>query len=350
MAAPHVTGVAALLKAQDATRDWRSIKNLLLASGDTYPALTNTVTGRRLNAYEALSCVGSTVLSPLQPVGKTGTVGVALTVAALHINCADPNGEVTVTVDPGGETVRLSDNGIGADQVAGDGIYSGQWVPTATGTYALLFPNGDKTTVTILSPYTSTSTTFDYRNIQGVSLQLADGSSASVNAPFDIMFGGHAFTTLFVSGNGTINVSTPFLRNGTNEALPTSRIDTLVAPFWDELIAHPGPGAGRNVFWAVMGEAPHRELVIEWRDLEHSLCPGTVVRFEVVFFEGRSDVLFNFATTAFGGKCAALQITADRPQSASRRRAARRHPSASTRRTSPTAPPCSGRRSHHRKS
>ncbi len=35
MAAPHVTGVAALLKAQDPTRDWRAIKNLILAGGDT---------------------------------------------------------------------------------------------------------------------------------------------------------------------------------------------------------------------------------------------------------------------------------------------------------------------------
>ena len=39
MAAPQVTGVAALLKAQDPTRDWRAIKNLILAGGDTLPAL-----------------------------------------------------------------------------------------------------------------------------------------------------------------------------------------------------------------------------------------------------------------------------------------------------------------------
>ena len=33
MATPHVTGVAALLKAQDPTRDWTKIKNLILSSG-----------------------------------------------------------------------------------------------------------------------------------------------------------------------------------------------------------------------------------------------------------------------------------------------------------------------------
>jgi subtilisin family serine protease len=35
MATPHVTGVAALLKAQNAARDWKAIKNLILASGTT---------------------------------------------------------------------------------------------------------------------------------------------------------------------------------------------------------------------------------------------------------------------------------------------------------------------------
>src|SRR5262249_14622039 len=34
MATPHVSGVAALLKAQDGTRDWRAIRNLILAGGD----------------------------------------------------------------------------------------------------------------------------------------------------------------------------------------------------------------------------------------------------------------------------------------------------------------------------
>src|SRR5947207_624166 len=50
MATPHVTGVAALLKAQDPERDWRAIKNLILAGGDTISSLANTITAKRLNA------------------------------------------------------------------------------------------------------------------------------------------------------------------------------------------------------------------------------------------------------------------------------------------------------------
>ncbi|MBI4488165.1 MAG: S8 family serine peptidase, partial [Deltaproteobacteria bacterium] len=133
MATPHVTGVAALLKAQDSGRDWRAIKNLILAGGDNNPSMSNSITGKRLNANGALICSNSTVLSRLRPISDTitGSIGTPIDLAALHINCADPNGNVSVTVDPGGQMVTLMDDGLGIDQAEGDGIYSGQWTPSA---------------------------------------------------------------------------------------------------------------------------------------------------------------------------------------------------------------------------
>ena len=77
MATPHVTGVAALPEGADPTRDWRAIKNLILAGGDTIPALANTVTQKRLNARGALACSNATVFSRLLPIGAstTGAIG-----------------------------------------------------------------------------------------------------------------------------------------------------------------------------------------------------------------------------------------------------------------------------------
>jgi subtilisin family serine protease len=55
MATPHVSGAAALLEAQDSTRDAAALKKLLMDTVDVIPALSGTsVTGGRLNLAKAL--------------------------------------------------------------------------------------------------------------------------------------------------------------------------------------------------------------------------------------------------------------------------------------------------------
>jgi hypothetical protein len=152
MATPHVTGVAALIHALYPGSDWRSVKNRILAGGDAKDALTQTtVTGRRLNVYGALTCSNSIVLNRLQPFGSILSVGLGtpIELAALHVKCAEPNGNVIVTVSPSNEMVTLLDNGIDNDQVAGDGIYTATWMPLIGGTFTLAFPGGDNVTVNV---------------------------------------------------------------------------------------------------------------------------------------------------------------------------------------------------------
>ena len=160
MAAPHVTGVAALIRAQNPQRDWKAIKNLILASGDVsecpfvFPDMY--ITAKTLNAQRALSCSNSVVRTRLRPIATKNLieeepvrwgVGRPLLLSVLHINCAQPNGTVVVPISPGSATVTLRDDGVGADQVAGDGIYSAHWTPTTGGTFTLSFPDGDLVTV-----------------------------------------------------------------------------------------------------------------------------------------------------------------------------------------------------------
>ena len=306
MATPHVAGVAALLKAQDPSRDWRAIRNLILAGGDNDANLTaNAVTGKRLNAFGSLTCSNSTVFSRLKPVQSavTGTPGTAIALSALNINCGVGNGNVSVTVSPGGQVVTLTDDGAAPDQVAGDGTFSGSFVPSSAGQFVLTFPNSDTVNVQVLSStsYTVQSTTFANRQITGANLNLGDDTSAQITPPFSILFGGGIFNTLFVSSNGNLNFTTSF-DAFTNTSLPTAALDgTLIAPFWDDLVAI---GGSQNVFFATSGTSPNRELVVEWRNLTAFLCDNTeTITFQVVFFEGRNDILFNYADATFGGSC-----------------------------------------------
>jgi len=126
MSTAHVTGVVGLVKAQEMTRDWIAIRNLLLAGGDDNTNLsTITVTGKRLNAHGSLSCSGSILLKRLKPTGAivNTVLGREVPLAALHIDCDAPAGDVTVTVTPGGQTITLLDiDDPSSFQVAGDGV------------------------------------------------------------------------------------------------------------------------------------------------------------------------------------------------------------------------------------
>jgi uncharacterized repeat protein (TIGR01451 family) len=308
MATPHVTGLVALLKAHNPSLDWIALRNLILSSGDPKPALADkTITGRRINAYQALTCTDAPLFAVLKPSATVG--GAPVTIAVLNINCANPAGPLSVTINPGGTVVTLVDNGVAPDLAANDGIYSGTWTPgdlCALGAYTLDFSNGQSLTVQVggaQGSYHCTTPSLSWRTFTGTNLNLGDDDEATITLSFPIRFGSASYTTLRVGTNGALSfhqADIPFR----NEGLPAGSFTTLVAPFWDDLYAV--PGTSTNVFWGVLGSAPNRELVIEWRDVRRYDCrndSSATVRFQVVFFENSSNVLFHYLDTVFGGAC-----------------------------------------------
>jgi hypothetical protein len=196
-ATAYATGVAALLKAQDPSRDWRAIKNLILAGGVNDPACSNilqsTITGKRLNAYGSMTCQNSPVLSRFRPAGSGWTpvnlpMGTQFTLEVLNINCAVPNEPISVTIQPGNIIVPLRDDGVWPDHAAGDGVFSAEIAASRVGSYTVVFPDGDNWRANVIPAYTHKVDTFNWRTITGTNLNLSDDSTATVSSPFPFMF------------------------------------------------------------------------------------------------------------------------------------------------------------------
>jgi subtilisin family serine protease len=128
MAAPHVTGLAGLIKSQAPSRSWKEIKNLILAGGENLNFYGNTIAGR-INALNSLTCTSRPVFSALE-FPSSFQAGMLTILSALSINCELPMGPVTVTTSSG-EIINLKDDGNYPDLAADDGIFSASWIPAS---------------------------------------------------------------------------------------------------------------------------------------------------------------------------------------------------------------------------
>src|SRR5262249_44515414 len=297
MATPHVTGVAALMKAYQPGLDWRTIKNRILAAGDPATDLSaTTATGKRLNAFAAMSCSGKTASARMQPRNDvvTTVAGAHVKLEMLNVNCDTPAGNTSVTVQPVGQNITLLDDGLGPDQAAGDGLYTADFVAPDSGTFTLSFSNGDQVQVKVLLTYSFQQIPFAPRTITGTSLALNDDQSRAIDLPFPIRFGGNTFQRVFVNSNGYVTLDYGF-NSAAPLPIPFPTTGSIIAAWWDDW--NPRFDAAENVYWAVNGTAPSRELVIEWRRLPYFVMVGpdpNGVTFQMVLFEDRDDVLFNY--------------------------------------------------------
>lgn len=322
MSSPHVTGVAALLKAQNGARDWRAIKNLIISSGTPLAELTDTtISGRRLRAADAdntgaLTCSNQAVQGRLKPLSDTLFIesGDLINVAMLNINCEAPAGPLSVTVQETATTVDLLDNGAGFDAASGDGIYSAQVdiQASALRTATINYPDASSLNVSVVENYpTVVRAPSDWCEIStsGQSLDVGDDVVDTVTSPFPIPFANieNAFRKLAITTNGTVslqhlNDNSTIVPLYENESLPTVSFQNLVAPYWDDLTAFDfGGNRVGSMRWGVFGSAPNRRLVVEWSNFLHITSSNrNGISFQAVFFENSTGVMFNYRDVTFG--------------------------------------------------
>ncbi|GII91931.1 hypothetical protein Ssi02_21620 [Sinosporangium siamense] len=105
------------------------------------------------------------------------------------------------------------------------------------------------------------------------------GNDTSVPLPFPFPFLGRFYDKAYVSGSGWIDFTADwrFRDNGT---LP-SLVSDAIFPFWDDLVVD----ADAGIYTAVVGTAPRRTFVVEWRNVQFHSAPAERVSFSALLGE-----------------------------------------------------------------
>ncbi|GIJ62978.1 LamG-like jellyroll fold domain-containing protein [Virgisporangium aurantiacum] len=223
---------------------------------------------------------------------------------AVNGTASDANGNPAVNalvrLEPGGATLRTGPDG----SFAFPNLAAGQYIVTATGgpcgataTSAVtideptfvgltLFPQAD------LFGYTCSTEERPFVPADQTVLPLTgDDKTIQVTLPFTVPFYGESATTAWVSTNGTLSIG-----DGTDAdeyrgtSLPDrSTPNGVIAPFWDDLMVD----GSASVRTAVLGTAPNRQFVVEWRNVIF-FSEDLRVTFEVILSEN-GDLAFTYA-------------------------------------------------------
>ena len=308
MAAPHVAGVAALIKAQFPDATPLGIKNLIFNTADRKPSLDGLVsTGARLNAANAVTCRNEPQVWIDRPVpGFAAVPGEPVELRVLASNCAVPDG-VTVTASSQGVEIELT--------AQGSGLYTGTMVPNAAGqiTIAAQAQLGDlvdshQVTGESVLNYRFQNDAFNWLDATG-GTELTFGRErdfqvdAAIGFPFT--FYNRTFEELSIGENGLVgfggtNLSTPF-----NQEIPdVFAPNGFIGAYWDNLDLEDGG----EIWYDTLGDAPNRQFVVSWIDIPHSAQTSGVtfgsgpydgITFQIILEETSNDILFQYLDADF---------------------------------------------------
>jgi N-acetylneuraminic acid mutarotase len=124
-----------------------------------------------------------------------------------------------------------------------------------------------------------------------------DDSSVQVSLPFGFSLYGQTYNTAFVATNGFLNFLAPDA-TFVNGSIPSQTAPNgAIYPFWDDLFMD-----GSSTAWTkLIGSAPDRQFVIEWRNVTFFSNRTPRVDFEVVLYEN-GQILTQYRNIANDGQ------------------------------------------------
>lgn len=115
-------------------------------------------------------------------------------------------------------------------------------------------------------------------------LQYDDEVSSYFNIGFDFTFYGNTYTTFAATTNGLIGFDGGPTYTYTNAAIPSlSNPNNSIYAFWDDLYPRE---ANADVLYRTIGEAPNRELIVQWTNYGYYSYPDLPMgTFQIILYE-----------------------------------------------------------------
>ncbi|MFI2215071.1 S8 family serine peptidase [Streptomyces sp. NPDC020141] len=93
-----------------------------------------------------------------------------------------------------------------------------------------------------------------------------DDATERVELPFPVPLYGKSYAAAWVGTNGTLSFGGAHTGDTNGQIPSASTPNAALYPFWDDLLLS---GEGAGVFTGVVGTAPHRAYIVEWRNAVH---------------------------------------------------------------------------------
>jgi glucose/arabinose dehydrogenase len=254
-----------------------------------------------LTAVDRGGLTGSTTVR-LDP--KTVDISLASVPSGLRVNLDGVNHTTPATTQViVGATISLS--APSPQPTAGATYNFGQWSDGGARTHVVVAPAAATTYTATFTGTTACGDTFGYtcatatgvpfvRAEQTVLPLTGDEAITSVALPFRVPLYGQTYNKVWIDVNGKLSFLDPGRSWGVNTPLPDAAApNAAVYPFWDDLLAR----ADSSVRTAMLGKAPNRQFVVEWRNIGMYGSTSARITFEVILGE-RGNIIVNYADLA----------------------------------------------------
>src|SRR6266540_2790648 len=129
--------------------------------------------------------------------------------------------------------------------------------------------------------YSCKGVPFSFISGDNLVMQNIDDSSVKVSLPFAFRYYGKNYSNVHIASNGFVNFLAPETTYF-NTSIPDASVPNgAIYAFWDDLMVD---GAG-GVYTKLIGTAPTRQFVIEWRDFFLFGDSSKRISFEIVLYE-----------------------------------------------------------------